>query len=190
MPMIFSVIKDKASYLIVKPTYSFVSYRGCLRHDKLCKHEKWSLLFSVITIKLFPLSYVFLFFPSLSLSPTIAFTRAWEKITFLVLDLGRPFILLIPEVNDHEVWRLQWKSWGLMVSIIIIIPANGELSSRTTQLKRDKRKPSPQPLLTALISQICWSLFNRAPEGLLLWQSNIHQSCIDLTHSIMKWVSE
>lgn len=183
----FTLIKDKASYLNAKSTHSLTSHRGCLQHDKYYKHEKWSLTFPAITIKLlFPLSYFsFLFFFFF----TSAVTWPQEKITSPVPDKGRPFILLIPEVSDHEVWRLQWKSWDLMVSIIIKT-VNGVLSSHATQSRRDKRKLSPQLLQTALISQICWSLFNTAARGLLQRENNMHQSCADLTHSIMEWVSK
>lgn len=60
----FILIKDKASYLNAKSTHSWTSHRGsCLQHDKYYKHEKLSLTFPAITIKLlFPLSYFSSFF--------------------------------------------------------------------------------------------------------------------------------
>lgn len=136
-----------------------------LQHDKYYKHEKRSLTFLAITIKLlFPLSY-FLFLKIFFIFFTSAFTWPEEKITSPVPGRERPFILLIPEVSDHEVWRLEWKTWDLILSIIIRT-VNGVLSSHATQSGRDKRKPSPQLLQTVLISQIRWSLFNPAAREL------------------------
>lgn len=176
----FTLIKDKASYLNAKSTQRFKSHRGCLRHDKYYKHEKWSLTFTGITINLlFPLCHIFLFFFLQVLS-----CDHKGKLPLRFPTRENPFILLIPEVSDHEVWRLKWKSYDLIVSIIIK-SVNRVLLSHSTQSRRGK--PSSHRTCYKLHSLAEWSLFNTAPRGLPQLENNKHYSC---AVSVMEWVKE